>query len=72
MVLGDFSKTMAMMMKQMEKIRIVKMMILSFKMRKMIALRMMRSQISQVTTMMMITDQTKMQKKIAKALVGMN
>ena len=72
MVLGDFSKTMAMMMKQMEKMRIVKMMILSFKMRKMIALRMMRSQISQVTTMMMITDQTKMQKKIAKALVGMN
>ena len=72
MELGDFFKMMAMMMKEMEKMRTVKMMILSFRMKRMIALRMMMNQIFQEMTMMMIMDRTKMLKRIVKVLVGMN
>jgi hypothetical protein len=70
--LGDFFKMMAMMMKEMEKMRTVKMTILNFRMKKMIALRMMMNQIFQEMTMMMIMDRTKMLKRIVKVLVGMN
>jgi hypothetical protein len=70
--LGDFFKMMVMMMKEMEKMRTVKMMILSFRMKRMIALRMMMNQIFQEMTMMMIMDRTKMLKRIVKVLVGMN
>ena len=72
MELGDFFKMMVMMMKEMEKMRTVKMMILSFRMKRMIALRMMMNQIFQEMTMMMIMDRTKMLKRIVKVLVGMN
>ena len=72
MELGDFFKMMAMMMKEMEKMRTVKMTILNFRMKKMIALRMMMNQIFQEMTMMMIMDRTKMLKRIVKVLVGMN
>jgi fido (protein-threonine AMPylation protein) len=70
--LGDFFKMMVMMMKEMEKMRTVKMTTQSFRMKKMIALRMMMNQISQEMTMMMIMDRTKMLKRIVKVLVGMN